>query len=261
LGEHGNLKQWDGELVFMTVYLTPEFAYLAFQTETDAMAVKPAEGQESDQPFDPAPAKPRVLLADDHTLVAEALTSLLEPEFEIVGRVPDGRILLETAMKLRPDVIVVDLNMPLLNGIDAGRRLKEMLPTARMVVLTVNEDPEVAGEALRTWASGFLLKKSAASELSRTIRQVLRGGAGIAHSEPASQSSSTGARNLTVRQREVLQLLAEGRSMKEAGAVLGVTARTIAFHKYKIMQVFGLRNNSDLIQLAISEHLIPNPEA
>jgi DNA-binding NarL/FixJ family response regulator len=232
------------------------------------MGVKPAPGKElhpdiNDSVTNSMSAKPRVLLADDHTLVAEALASLLEPEFEIIGRVPDGRILLETALKLRPDVIVLDLNMPLLNGIDAGRRLKEMLPKARLVVLTVNEDPEVAGEALRTWASGFILKKSAASQLSTTIRQVLKDETktGLAPSAQfAPRREPFGARTLTTRQREVLQLLAEGRTMKEAAAVLGVTARTVAFHKYKIMQVFGLRNNSDLIRLAITEHVIPNPD-
>lgn len=208
-----------------------------------------------------AMAKPRVLLADDHTLVAEALGKLLEPEFDVVGRVADGRALLESAVRLIPDVIILDLSMPLLNGIDAGRRLKEILPRTKLIVLTVNEDPEVAAEALRTWASGFLLKKSIGNELAKAVKKVLSGESyvtTILATRPTHVRSASDSNSLTIRQREVLQLLAEGRTMKEAAAVLGVTPRTVAFHKYKIMRDFGLRTNSDLIRLAITANLVPS---
>lgn len=211
-------------------------------------------------------AKPRILLADDHTLVAAALAKLFEPEFEVVGRVSDGRELLDFGVTLQPDVVILDLSMPTLNGVDAGRQLKERLPSVKVVVLTVSEDPDVAAEILRTWGSGFILKKSASRELIKAVREVLKGNTyfavgSIPHLDeklvrnvPRGQTD-----NLTQRQREVLQLLAEGRTMKEAADVLGVTARTVAFHKYRIMRECGLKNNSDLVRLAMKAHMIPRP--
>lgn len=213
-----------------------------------------------------ARGKPRVLLADDHTLVAQAFAKLLEPDFDIVGYVGDGRSLVETAAKLAPDVVILDLCMPLLNGFDAGRQIKEILPHVKIIVLTVTEDAEVATEALHTWASGFVLKKSAAEELVKAIREALRGKKYVSkHMEQklldrfVRDPRAGHPRVLTSRQRNVLQLLAEGRTMKEVADILHVTPRTVAFHKYRIMEEFGIKTNSDLILLAIREHLIGQP--
>jgi DNA-binding NarL/FixJ family response regulator len=210
--------------------------------------------------------RPRVLIADDHTLVVEAFKRLLEPSFEVVGTVANGRDLLEVAPKLNPDLVLLDLGMPLLNGQDAGERLKTLLPRSKTIVLTMNEDSEVAAQAMEKWASGFLLKNSAGSELIHAIREVLKGKSYVTPrvaqklvdrfvQDPRTEHK----KRLTSRQREVLQLLAEGRTMKEAADVLHVTARTIAFHKYKIMDEFGLKTNSDLLRFAIKERLITTP--
>jgi len=208
-------------------------------------------------------AKARILVADDHTLVAEAFKKLLEPEFEVVGNVSDGRALLRVAPDMKPDIALVDLNMPLLNGFDAGAQLKEMMPRLKIIVLTMNEDTEIAFEALDKWASGYLLKKSAGSELLKAVREVLRGAKYVT---PAIQAGLEGSalrdartdavRVLTPRQREVLQLLAEGHTMKEAAAILHVATRTVAFHKYRIMQDFGLETNSDLLRFAIKQKVV-----
>ncbi len=208
--------------------------------------------------------KARILLADDHTLVAEALKKLLEPEFEVVGNATDGRKLLRLAEELKPDLALLDLNMPLLNGLDAGGRLKELLPAIKIVVLTMNEDPEIAAEALGKWASGYLLKKSAGSELLKAVKEVLRGGryvtpavrGGVEESLDGRECRSDNAKELTPRQREVLQLLAEGHTMKEAAAILHVATRTVAFHKYRIMQDFHLENNSELLRFAIKQKVV-----
>lgn len=208
-------------------------------------------------------AKARVLVADDHTLVADAVTRLLERDFEVVGVVPDGRALVREAAALKPDVVIVDLNMPMLNGIDASKQLKAANPKVKIIVLTMNEDAYVAAEILRTWASGYLLKKSAGSELVIAVREVLKGKQYVTPAlRPmldelaARDPEAERERELTPRQREVLQLLAEGRTMKEAAAILNVTTRTVAFHKYRIMQEFGLANNSDLLRFAIKQKVI-----
>lgn len=208
-------------------------------------------------------AKTRVLIADDHTLVAEAFKRLLEPECEVVGTVGDGRALLKAAPQLQPDLVLVDLNMPLLNGLDASEQLKQSLPKIKIIVLTMNEDPEIAAETMDRWASGYLLKKSAGSELLKAVREVLHGGKYVT---PALQEAiaeivardarSEPTRTLTPRQREVLQLLAEGHTMKEAAAILNVATRTVAFHKYRIMQDFGLENNSELLRFAMKQKLV-----
>jgi len=210
--------------------------------------------------------QPRVLLADDHTMVVEAFRKLLELEFEIVGTVGDGRTLVTTAPELKPDVIVIDISMPLLNGMDAGRELKRLLPRTKLIALTMNEDCEVASEALRSWASGYLLKKSAGSELVKAIREVLKGKSYVTP-KVAQQLLDRFVRDprrdhdkeLTPRQRQVLQLLAEGRTMKETADFLHVTPRTIAFHKYRIMEEFGLKTNSDLVKFAIRERVVSPP--
>jgi DNA-binding NarL/FixJ family response regulator len=206
--------------------------------------------------------RPRVLLADDHRLVVEACVSLLEPECKVLGIVSDGRALLSTAQTLRPDVIVLDIGMPLLNGLDAGRQLKQSMPAVKLIFLTMNEDPDLAKEALHIGASGYLLKTSAARELPEAIRAAVRGDTYV--TSLASQrmvesfidgGDRPGSGELTFRQREVLQLLAEGLSMKEAASVLRVTARTVAFHKYRVMQQFRLKSNAELIQFAIDQRL------
>ena len=209
-------------------------------------------------------AKARILLADDHTLVAEALQKLLEPEFEVVGNVTDGRKLLRVAVELKPDLALIDLNMPLLNGLDAGARLKELLPAIKIIVLTMNEDPEIAGEAMGRWAAGYLLKKSAGSELIKAVKEVLRGGkyvtpavrVGVEEGAESRESRADNFRELTPRQREVLQLLAEGHTMKQAAAILHVATRTVAFHKYRIMRDFHLENNSELLRFAIKQKVV-----
>jgi DNA-binding NarL/FixJ family response regulator len=207
--------------------------------------------------------RPRILIADDHTLVAEAFKKLLEPEFHVVKLVTDGRSLLTSAKELKPDIVILDLNMPLLNGLDAGQEMKKLLPKTKLIVLTMNEDPEVASKALRQWASGYLLKKSAGVELQKAILAVLRGHSYVTPSiaqklmdEFIRDPRPDRAKELTPRQRQVLQLLAEGHSMKEVAAVLDIAVRTVAFHKYRIMEDFGLKTGADLVRFAIREHLI-----
>ena len=207
--------------------------------------------------------RPRILLADDHTLIVEAFKKLLESEFEIVGTVPDGRKLLQVAPALRPDVVLLDLGMPMLNGFDAGRQLKKLLPNVKLIVLTVNEDYDLAVEALGEWASGYLLKSSASSELVKAIWEVLRGKQYVTPQIAKRQLEEfvrdprpNRIRVLTARQREVLQLLGEGRSMKEAAFELQVATRTIAFHKYRIMEEHGLKTNSDLVIFAIKQNVL-----
>lgn len=211
-------------------------------------------------------AKPRVLLADDHVIILEAFTKLLEPDFEIVGAVTDGRALLKKAPDVKPDVVILDLAMPLLNGMDAGRELKKALPKTEIVVLTMSEDFDLATEALRQWASAYLLKKSAASELVKAIREVLQGRTYVTPRVAQRMLERfvrdprvSREKHLTPRQREVLQLLAEGRTMKEAAALLNITERTVAFHKYQIMEEYGLKSQSDVVMFAIKKHLILSP--
>ncbi len=208
--------------------------------------------------------KPSVLIADDHTMVVEAFRKLLEPQYEIVATVADGRSLLEIAPKVRPDVIVIDIGMPLLNGLAAGQRLKQVVPRAKLIYVTMNEDADVASEALRGGASAYLLKSSAASELLKGIHEALRGGSyvtpqikrAIMDSFVRSPKPRPAVKKLTARQTEVLQLLAEGRLMKEVGAVLGLTTRTVAFHKYRIMEALGVKTNAELIQFAVKNHVV-----
>lgn len=210
--------------------------------------------------------RPRILLADDHILLLDAFSKLLEPEFEIVGTVSDGQALIAEAPRVLPDLIVVDLGLPLLNGMDAGRKLKELMPKVKLLVVTVNEDVGIAIEALREWAAGFLLKKSAGTELIYAIRELLAGKSYV--TPPISQQlqrefirnpASNGDKSLTPRQREVLQLLAEGHTMKEVARALSVSTRTVAFHKYQIMEDFNLHNNLELLRLALRERLV-SPE-
>jgi DNA-binding NarL/FixJ family response regulator len=215
-------------------------------------------------PVSPPIGKPRLLLADDHALFTTALRRLLEPEFEIVGTVPNGRLLLQQAPSLAPNVILLDLLMPFMNGTESGHRLNAMLPETKIIVVTASEDVNVAAEALGYWAAGFVLKKAAAEELVHAINVVLRGAKYITPSlrrqiKEASSEGMKSEKRLTPRQREVLQCLAEGHSMKETASILEMKVRTVAFHKYKMMQDLGLKNNSDLLRLAIKERLMYMP--
>lgn len=206
---------------------------------------------------------PRVLLADDHTLLLAAYEKLLSPECDIVGRVSDGRALIAEAVKLKPDVVVLDIAMPLLNGLEAGRQVKQILRDVRLVFVTMNEDPDVAAEAFRGGASAYLLKCSDPSELITAIREVMHGRSYIT---PLVTGGLVGSlmdvdrrgafHELTPRQREVLQLLAEGQSMKEIAAVLNVTPRTVAFHKYQMMDQLKIKSTAELIQYAVRNHLV-----
>ena len=207
---------------------------------------------------------PRVILADDHTLVAEALRQLIAPYFDVVATVADGHALVDQAISLKPDAVVVDVAMPLLNGLEAGRQLKGKIPGLKLIFLTMNEDPELAVEAMRVGASGYVLKKSAGSELLQAIRAALRGKSyitpqiarGMEDSFIRNPHGRSHPKSLTPRQREVVQLLAEGKSMKEVASVLNLTPRTIAFHKYRVMQELGFKTNAELVQFAMKRQIV-----
>jgi DNA-binding NarL/FixJ family response regulator len=208
---------------------------------------------------------PRILIADDHTLVAELCKKLLEAEFNVVGTVSNGRALVRTAATLKPDVIVVDIAMPVLNGLDAGQQVKEALPSVKLVYLTMNPDTELAAEAFRRGASGYLLKTCAAAELVVAVRDVLRGKTfmsptlsrdTINYLKRQNKKLVDETERLTERQREVLQLLAEGKVMKEVGSILNMSTRTVAFHKYRIMEVLGAKSNAELVRYAIRSHMV-----
>jgi len=212
-----------------------------------------------------SPHRPRVLLADDHLLVAEALKSLLAPEFELVGVVEDGRALVEAAAGLRPDVIVADVTMPHLNGIDALIRLRQGGDHVPVVFLTMHRDVTFARRALEAGASGFVLKHSAPAELVTAIRAALSGktyltpqlaGEVLEAMKQAPDRAADPIASITPRQREVLQLLAEGRSAKEIASSLAISARTVEFHKYQLMETLGLHTNAELIHFAIKHGLV-----
>ncbi len=208
--------------------------------------------------------RPRVILADDHLLVLDALKNLLEPEFEVVGRFMDGHTLVEEAEKLNPNVVVLDIGMPTMNGLNAGQRLKKAMPTVKLIYLTMNQDPDLAAEAFRLGASGFVVKSAAASELQQALREVVRGGAyvtplmtkGMVGSYIQNFKRRKSTKNLTLRQKEVLQLLAEGRSMKEAAFILNVSPRTVAFHKYTMMEHLQIKSSAQLIEYAMKSSVM-----
>jgi len=208
-------------------------------------------------------SRPRVLLADDHSLLLGAFEKLLADECDIVGQVADGRALVEAAERLHPDLILVDISMPILNGLEAARQIKRTMRHIKVVFLTMNEDPDLAAEAFRAGASGYLLKRSLASELPAAIREVMQGRAyvtplltdGLLGSLMHADDPSP-AHELTGRQREVLQLLAEGRSMKEVADVLSLTPRTVAFHKYRMMEQLKVKSTAELVQYAVRHHIV-----
>jgi DNA-binding NarL/FixJ family response regulator len=200
-------------------------------------------------------------MADDHAMLLDAFKALLESEFDVVGTVTDGRQLIEEFSRLHPDVVVLDVAMPLLNGLDAGRQLKALQKSVKLIYMTMNPNPDLAGEALRLGASGYVLKSSAFQELIQAIHEALRGRSYIT---PLITRDVVGSliqhqpnrHELTTRQREVLQLLAEGRSMKEAAAILDLTPRTVAHHKYRMMEQLRLKTSAELVQFAVREGVV-----
>jgi len=206
-------------------------------------------------------ARPRILLADDHQMLLDAFKVMLEPEFDVVGTVNNGRALLEEFARLVPDVVVVDVAMPLLNGLEAGRQIKAQRRSVKLIFLTMNPDPDLAREALRLGASGYVLKLSAARELKQAIQEAL---SGRSYLTPLITKDVVGnlidrptrMRELTGRQREVLQLLAEGKSMKEAAAILDLTPRTVAFHKYRMMEQLHLKTTAELVKFAVRRGIV-----
>jgi DNA-binding NarL/FixJ family response regulator len=208
--------------------------------------------------------KPRVAIVDDHTLLAELCEKLLESDCDVVGSYRDARTFLHEVLQLKPDVAILDVSMPLMNGLDTARELRRMLPSTRIVFLTMVEDPDVAAEAFRIGASGYLLKRSASAELPLAVREVMnqryyitplltKDLVGSLVHEPEARKP---VHLLTTRQREVLQLLAEGHSMKEAASILHVSARTVAFHKYRMMDHLHVHSTAALIQFAVREGLV-----
>jgi DNA-binding NarL/FixJ family response regulator len=206
-------------------------------------------------------SRPRILMADDHLMLLEAFKALLEPDFEVVGTVTDGRTLVEEFSRLHPDVVLLDVAMPLLNGLDAGRQLKAQRRSVKLIYLTMNPDADLASEALRLGASGYVLKSSAAQELKQAIQEALRGRSYIT---PLITRDVVGSlierrprhHELTARQREVLQLLAEGKSMKEVAAILDLTPRTVAFHKYRMMEQLRLKSSAELVRFAVQSGVV-----
>jgi DNA-binding NarL/FixJ family response regulator len=210
-------------------------------------------------------SRSRILIADDHNLVAELCRRLLEKDFDVVGAVGDGRALVRVAGELKPDVIILDIAMPVLNGLDAGRQVKKLLPGVKLVYLTMNPDADVAAEAFARGASGYLLKTCAAAEMVQAVHEVLRGKTYLSKALSRDAIDSLRWHNkellsederLTDRQREVLQLLAEGKVMKEIGGILHMTTRTVAYHKYRIMEVLGARSNAELVKYAVRNHMV-----
>jgi DNA-binding NarL/FixJ family response regulator len=208
--------------------------------------------------------RPTVLLADDHAVVAEGLASLLRATFSLVGTVADGEQLLRAARQHRPDVIVTDLSMPRMSGLEALRRLKADGVTARVIFLTMHADAELAVEALRAGAAGFVVKHAAAHELVTAIQTVLRGRMYVTPSlaqdvvATMSERAAAGTGRLTPRQRDVVRLIADGRTMKEVAGILQVSPRTVETHKYQVMQMLGLGSTAELIRYAV-EHQLTSP--
>jgi DNA-binding NarL/FixJ family response regulator len=204
--------------------------------------------------------RPRVLLADDHTMVLAGLRSLMESDFDLVGTVEDGRALLEAAARLKPDIIMLDISMPLLNGIEAARQLRKIVPQSKIIFLTMHADVGYVKEAFRVGASGYLIKRSAASELATAIHEVMKGRTYVtplvtkdmmeSFLDSTAQPEKLPKR-LTSRQREVLQLVAEGHSNKEIAAILNVSTKTVEFHKYNLMQALGIHTTAELTQYAM----------
>ncbi|MBS0184336.1 MAG: response regulator transcription factor [Nitrospira sp.] len=214
-------------------------------------------------------SKPRVLLADDHTLVLEGFKKLLEEHCQVVGSVEDGRSLLDAAKRLRPDIVVLDISMPQLNGLDAARRLRKIIPQARLIFVTVHADSDYVNQAFKVGASAYLLKRSAGSELSLAIEAVKNGNyyvtsliaKDLVQSAISETEPNIGRQNhLPVRQREILQLVAEGLTLKEIASTLGLSPKTVEYHKSKLMEQLGLHTTAELTKYALAHGLTPSSE-
>lgn len=216
-------------------------------------------------------SRPRVLLADDHTLVLEGFKKLLEEQCQVVGSVEDGRSLLDAAKRLRPDIVVLDISMPRLNGLDAARRLRKIVPQARLIFVTVHADPDYVTQAFKAGASAYLLKRSAGSELSQAVEAVKNGNyyvtsfiakdlvqSAISETEPTAGAG--GPDRLPARQREILQLVAEGLTLKEIASTLGLSPKTVEYHKSKLMEQLGLHTTAELTKYALAHGLTPSSE-
>ena len=210
-------------------------------------------------------SRPRVLLADDHTLVLDGFRKLLEDQCEVVGMAEDGRTLLRMAQELQPDIVTLDISMPQLNGVDAARKLKKMLPRTQLIFVTMHADPAYVNEAFKAGASGYLLKRSAGSELRHAIQSVMGGQCYVTPlvAKGLVQSVLTGRRppvlqdkSLTARQREVLQLVAEGMTVKEIASALTLSPKTIEFHKSQIMTQLDLHTTAELTKYALVHGLL-----
>lgn len=205
--------------------------------------------------------RPRVLLADDHTLVLDGLRKILEPECDVVGAVEDGRSLLAAAKQLQPDIILLDISMPLLNGVEAARRLRAAAPGVKVIFVTMHADATYVAGAFRAGASGYVLKRCASLELLKAISQVLSGreyvtpliGKELGELPEWPLGAGEASGELTVRQREVVQLVAEGHPVKEIAAILNITGKTVAFHKANVMRRLGIRSTAELTKYAL-EH-------
>jgi DNA-binding NarL/FixJ family response regulator len=206
----------------------------------------------------------RILLADDHPLICAGFQKLFEPHYEVLGCVNDGLALLKAVEELRPDVVLVDIGMPLLNGLDAAREIKKREPRMKLIFLTMNSDADIAAQALRVGAAGYLLKTSESSELLRAVRDVVQG---LSYVTPQIKRAIEEnfirdpnrvprSRHLTSRQCEVLQMLAEGRSMKEIAYILRIAHRTVRFHKSRILDELGIGTNAELVQYAVNQGML-----
>ncbi|WP_447969211.1 response regulator [Nitrospira sp. M1] len=213
--------------------------------------------------------RPRILLADDHTLIAEGVSKLIESEFDLIGIIQDGQTLIREIRTLAPDVLLLDISLPSLNGFDAAQRIKTILPSLRIIFLTMHTDPSFVNDATAVGASGYVVKQSAASELILAIREVLDGrtyySPSIADDSSKQSLSSTiserrhssDLEQLTPRQREILQLVAEGRSNKEIAATLSLSLKTVEFHKHRMMRRLNLHTTAELTKLAITHRIVP----
>lgn len=210
---------------------------------------------------------PRILMADDHSLVLAGLRKLVETEGDVVGTVEDGRALVEEAQKLHPDVILLDISMPLLNGLDAARQITKLVPESKLIFLTMHASPTYATEAFKAGASGYLIKRSAASELKQAIQSVMRGQHYItplitkdvlsaALHPPEGLARKRPVASLTPRQREVLQLIAEGKGTKSIATLLNISVKTVEFHKFRIMEELDLHSIAELTKYAVAEGLV-----
>jgi len=208
--------------------------------------------------------KPRVIIADDHRLVVAGLERLLASDCEIVGTVIDGDTLQAEVRRLRPDIVVQDISMPPLNGIDLIRQIRQIDESIRIVVVTMNEDADLAAEAFRAGASAYVLKNCAASELLDAVHHAMERqsyvtplvAGGILHSLMRPSQSRDDDDQLTYRQREVLRLLAEGKSMKEVAEALNLAVRTVAFHKYRMMKQLNIKTSAELVRFAVVRHIV-----